>query len=101
VPTIVPETFGLAVVEAAACGTPAIVAKGAGGAPEIVETSGGGVIYDGDAELVAAIRRLTGDPSMRSRLGALARAGYEAHYTREKHLAAYLRHVETTMRDRA
>ncbi len=69
VPTIVPETFGLAVVEAAACGTPAIVAKGAGGAPEIVETTGGGVIYDGDAQLAAAIRRVTGDPSLRSRLG--------------------------------
>jgi glycosyltransferase involved in cell wall biosynthesis len=101
VPTIVPETFGLAVVEAAACGTPAIVAKGAGGAAEIVTTTGGGVTYDGDAELAAAIRRLTGDSKERSRMGALARAGYEKHYTREKHLAAYLGHVETIMHGRA
>lgn len=101
VPTIVPETFGLAVVEAAACGTPAIVSKSAGGAPEIVNTTGGGLVYEGDAELVSAIRSITTDPKLRNRLGALARAGYEEHYTRELHLAAYLRHVDEIVHNRA
>ena len=97
VPTIVPETFGLAVVEAAACGTPAIVAKSAGGAPEIVGTTGGGLLYDGDAELAAAIRSMTTDRELRDRLGALARAGYESLYTRDKHVADYLGHVDDVL----
>lgn len=101
VPSIVPETFGLAIVEAAACGTPAIVAKAAGGAPEIVSMTGGGLLYEGDAELAAVIRRLTGDKQLRSRLGALARAGYESHYTKDAHLKAYLRHVDEIVHNRA
>ena len=101
VPTIVPETFGLAIVEAAACGTPAIVAKGAGGAPEIVNTTGGGLLYDGDAALMTAIRRLIGDTKLRNRLGTLARTGYEKHYTKAAHLKAYLRHVDEIVHNRA
>lgn len=94
VPTIVPETFGLTVVEAAACGTPALVSKGAGGAPEIVRTTGGGMVYDGDSELKAAIRAIFQDEALRRRLGAEARAGYETCYTKDRHLDAYLRHVD-------
>lgn len=101
VPTIVPETFGLAVVEGAACGTPAIVAKSAGGAPEIVNTTGGGLLYADDAELMAAIRTITADKDFRNRIGALARAGYEARYTKTAHLAAYLGHVERALRKRS
>lgn len=100
VPSIVPETFGLAVVEAAACGTPALVAQGAGGASEIVKTTGGGLLYEGDAGLADAIRRLTSDSALRNQLGALARAGYECHYTREAHLEAYLRHVDEIVHNR-
>ena len=101
VPSIVPETFGLSLVEASACGTPGIVASGAGGAPEIAKRTGGGLIYEGDAELMDAIRSIARDQQLRSRLGALARAGYESHYTREKHLAAYLRHVAEIVHNRA
>lgn len=100
VPSIVPETFGLSVVEAAACGTPAIVARRAGGAPEIINMTGGGLLYDGDAQLAAAIRRMTGEPETRNKLGAQARTGYERHHTRETHVAAYLRHVEKIVHNR-
>lgn len=93
VPTIVPETFGLAIVEAAACGTPAIVTSTAGGAPEIVTTTGGGLLYNDDVELIAAIRTITGDREIRNRLGALARRGYQSRYTRDKHIAGYLDRV--------
>ena len=93
IPSIVPETFGLTLVEAATCGTPAIVAKWTGGAAEVVGKTGGGLLYGSDEELVAAIRQLTEDRALRDRLGALARAGYEAHYTRDKHVADYLSHV--------
>jgi glycosyltransferase involved in cell wall biosynthesis len=101
VPSIVPETFGLSLVEASACGAPAIVAKGAGGSPQIVDATGGGLVYEGSEELAAAIRRITGDRGLRDRLGIFARAGYEANYTREKHLAAYLRHIDEIVQDRA
>jgi glycosyltransferase involved in cell wall biosynthesis len=93
----VPETFGLTLIEAAACGTPAIVGKGTGGAAEIIQVTGGGLLYDGDEELAAAIRQMIGDRALRDRLGVLARAGYETRYTREKHVADYLAHVEEVL----
>jgi glycosyltransferase involved in cell wall biosynthesis len=89
-PSVTPETFGLSIVEAAACGTPAIVNADAGGAPEIVTTTGGGLLYRGGEELAAAIRRLAQDSALASRLGALARQGYERHYTLDVHLDGYL-----------
>jgi glycosyltransferase involved in cell wall biosynthesis len=92
-PSLVPETFGLTLVEAAACGTPAIVTRGSGGAAEIVGKTRAGLLYGSDEELAAAIRTLVEDRSLRDRLGGLARAGYEAFYTRDKHLSDYLSHV--------
>lgn len=97
VPSVVPETFGLTLVEAAACGTPAIVAKWSGGAAEIIGKTGGGLLYDSDEELVAAIRKLTEDRDLRDRLSALARASYQSHYTRDKHVADYLGHVDDVL----
>lgn len=93
-PSIAPETFGLTIVEAAACGTPAIVAAGSGGAAEIVTATGAGLLYAGDQALSAAIQQLAGDGSLRARLGALARRGYEERYTRERHIDAYLGEVD-------
>jgi len=97
IPSIVPETFGLTLVEASACGTPSIVAKWSGGAAEIVENTGGGTLYGTDEELASAIRKMVDDRTSRARLGALARAGYEACYTRERHVSEYLRHVEEVL----
>jgi glycosyltransferase involved in cell wall biosynthesis len=97
VPSVVPETFGLTLVEAAACGTPAIVAKWSGGAAEIIGETGGGLLYGSDEELVSAIRELTGNRDLRDRLSALARAGYQSHYTRDKHVADYLGHVDDVL----
>jgi glycosyltransferase involved in cell wall biosynthesis len=98
-PSLVPETFGLTIVEAAACGTPAIVAKGSGGAAELVGTTGGGLIYETEQELADAIRRLVEDRPLRDRLGALARAGYEQRYTKEQHIAAYLSQIDEILQD--
>jgi glycosyltransferase involved in cell wall biosynthesis len=100
-PTLVPETFGLAVVEAAACGTPAIVAKSSGGAVELVETTGGGLLYGGDEELGAAIRRVTEDRPLRDELGVRARVGYEQRYTKKQHVAGYLRQIEDILQDKS
>jgi glycosyltransferase involved in cell wall biosynthesis len=96
-PSLVPETFGLTIVEAAACGTPAIVSKGSGGAAELVNASGGGLVYDGEAELAAAIRRLVDDRPFRDELGARARASYRARYTKEQHLAGYLSQIDEVL----
>lgn len=100
-PSIAPETFGLTVVEAASCGTPAIVRAGAGGSPEIVETSGGGFVYGSEAELKDAIERLATDGSLRRRMGALARSAYEERYTAARHLDSYLATVEAIAAQKA
>lgn len=96
-PSIAPETFGLTIVEAAACCTPAIVSAGSGGAAEIIGTTGGGLLYEGDDGLSMAIRRLVGDRRLRNRLGVLARSGYVQRYTRERHLDAYLSEVDAIL----
>ena len=88
-PSLAPETFGLGVVEAAACGTPALVAASAGGAVETVRQTGGGLVYRNGAELEAALHDLSTQPDLRRRLGAAARAGYETHHTLDRHLDRY------------
>jgi glycosyltransferase involved in cell wall biosynthesis len=99
-PSLVPETFGLTIVEAAACGTPAIVAKSSGGAAELVSITGGGLLYEGDEELAAAIRQLVEDRPLRDELGARARAAYQQRYTKELHIAAYLSQIDEILQDK-
>lgn len=93
-PSLAPETFGLAIVEAAQCGTPAIVDAMAGGAAEVVDNSGGGLLYHDFAGLVRAISSLARDGSLRERLGNLARKSFEQSYTVNKHFDRYLGLVE-------
>lgn len=100
-PSIAPETFGLTIVEAAACGTPAIAAAGSGGAAEIVAATGGGLLYENDQTLFAAIRQIVGDSGLRARLGALARRGYEERYTRDHHVDAYLGEVDAILAEKS
>ncbi|MDA8381738.1 MAG: glycosyltransferase family 4 protein [Betaproteobacteria bacterium] len=51
-----PEPFGLAVIEANACGTP-VIAFRRGSIPEIIEEGVSGFVVDSAAEAVAAIRQ--------------------------------------------
>lgn len=71
------DTFGNVVLEAHACGLPAIV-SGEGGPGEIVRSHGSGLVVDArsPAVLAEAMRRLQADPVLRQQLseGALARA---------------------------
>src|SRR5438067_26724 len=99
-PSLVPETFGLTIVEAAACGTPAIVARSSGGAAELISTTGGGMLFETEDELADSIRRLVEDRALRDRLGALARAGYEHRYTKEQHVAAYVSQIDEVLQGR-
>uniref|UniRef100_UPI003A925430 glycosyltransferase n=1 Tax=Leisingera sp. TaxID=1879318 RepID=UPI003A925430 len=68
------EAFGLAVVEAMACGKPAIVA-GTMGPAEIVEDGETGLLVaDGSVTgLSQAMARLMADDGLRNRLGQMAR----------------------------
>jgi glycosyltransferase involved in cell wall biosynthesis len=88
-PSLAPEVFPLCVLEAFACGTPAIV-HDAGGAGEAVQSSGAGFVYRGQTQLQEAIERLAGDPELRRALGRLARAAYLTRYTEEHYMGGFL-----------
>jgi len=92
-PSLAPETFGLSIAEAFACGTPAIV-RDAGGSRELVDATGGGIVYRTDAELPHAVHQLAGDRGLRAQLGRRARAGFEKFYTQRRHVDAYLACIE-------
>ncbi len=70
-----PEPFGLVIAEAMACGR-AVVTSASGGAAELVCAGEDAMTYQSGntAELGSAIRTLAGDPHLRGRLGAAARA---------------------------
>ena len=86
-PNTRPEAFGLTFVEALAAGLP-VVTTNIGGAKEIVDDSCGILVRPNDAPaLVAALRNLIEDSSLRARLGSagparvsgLCRAGDRLH----------------------
>ena len=54
-----PEPFGLAMIEALACGTP-VVARPCGSVPEIINPGVTGFIAGGLEELVSAVKRVSG-----------------------------------------
>jgi L-malate glycosyltransferase len=75
------ESFGVAVVEAMACGVPVVVSD-AGGLPEVVMAGESGLVVSRDdpAALAAALQRLLDDASLRQRLGRAGRARAQAAY---------------------
>lgn len=75
VPSILPETFGLAALETAAAGKP-IVASNIGGLSDVVVDGETGLLVPpGDREgLRAAMERLLGDAELRGRMGEEARS---------------------------
>ena len=92
-PSLAPETFGLSIVEAFACGTPAIV-RDAGGCREPVDATGGGLVYRTSEELRVALSRLVHEPGLRETLAQRAREGFLRLYTPQRHLKSYLALVE-------
>jgi glycosyltransferase involved in cell wall biosynthesis len=87
VPSICYEIFSLVVIEAFRHQTPAIVRQ-RGGMPELIAESGGGVVYDTDDQLLAAMEQLL-DSSHRRKLGALGYQAYQKLWTPEAHLRGY------------
>jgi glycosyltransferase involved in cell wall biosynthesis len=98
-PSLAPETFGLSVIEAFACATPAIVRE-AGGSRELVDSTGAGLVYRTDAELESAVHRLASDTNLRKELGGKARQGFSRLYTATRHLDAYLALVADIQRQK-
>src|SRR5262249_13848371 len=91
-PSLAPETFGLSIVEAFACGTPAIV-RDAGGCREPIDATGGGLVYHTSEDLRLALSRLANDPSLRDHLASRAREGFLRLYTPQRHIENYLTHI--------
>ncbi|HEX9991576.1 MAG TPA: glycosyltransferase, partial [Acidimicrobiales bacterium] len=88
--SVIPEPFGMVVVEGMAAGLP-VVAAGAAGPTEVITDHVDGVLYpmNDEAALAAALRELHGDPDLRRRLGEAGRARAEAF--RPQVLAAGIR----------
>lgn len=87
-PSICYEMFSLVILEAFAQRTPVIV-RNRGGMREVVEESGGGLTFDTEPELVAAMDRFLQDPSYRDQLGQRGHQAYLQKWTVEAHLERY------------
>lgn len=103
VPSIWYEGFPMTVAEAFAAGLP-VIASDIGSLGEIIVSGRSGLHFTpGDADSLAAIvKTLFADPAALQRLGAGARASYEAHYTPMANLAQleriYAEAIETARR---
>lgn len=93
VPSMCYEVYSLVITEAFQQKTPVLI-RNLSGNLGLIEESGGGLVYDTDEELEAAVDRLLSDPSLRDELG---RSGYQAWLTKctpEAHLQQYLALIE-------
>ena len=93
VPSVTYETFGLTSVEAFARKTPVVV-RDLGALPEIVEDSGGGFVYRTDEELLAALNKIAGSPSLRAELGEKGYRAFVHLWSREAHIKMYFEFLE-------
>jgi glycosyltransferase involved in cell wall biosynthesis len=87
------EPFGMAMIEALACGTP-VVARRRGGAIEIVEEGVSGLLGDTDEELVTALKDV--GRIDRATCRRYLEQNFSADRMAEEHLALYRRVIATT-----
>jgi len=87
VPSLWPDNSPMVIYEASALGLPVVGAR-VGGIPELVREGETGLLFErGDAAgLRAALRRLAGDPALRTRLSAGARARARTEWTADRHV---------------
>ena len=89
VPSVGFETFSLVILEAFRHGTP-VVARNLGPFPEILGASGGGVLFDSDAELPDVLADLQRTSGRRAELSRRGRQAAETLWSEEAVLAGYL-----------
>lgn len=94
VPSICYEVFGMVIMESYSMKTPVIV-NNLGALPEIVEKSGGGFIYNNNAELIRAMDILRTHPETRKELGEKGYNSYRRYWTAESHLKMYFDLIST------
>ncbi|MDX1529898.1 MAG: glycosyltransferase family 4 protein [Rhodothermales bacterium] len=100
VPSVTYEVFPLVALEALSHGTPIIVRR-LGGLPEIAVQSGGGLVYEDDAELVAALDAVLDEPARRERMGRLGREAVRREWSADAHLERYFQIIDAHRRRRA
>ena len=90
------EALPTALIEAAACGVPAVATR-VGGVPEVVVDGVTGLLFErGDvAAIPRAVVALLSDPARRAAMGAAARSRAEAHFDGEQ----WARRLRTTYDD--
>lgn len=88
VPSLCYETFGIILIEAFRSGTP-VIARKIGPFPEIV-AKGGGILFEREAELRAAIAELGSDVSRRNALAEQARTAFEQNWEEGVVITEYL-----------
>lgn len=98
-PSICFEMFPLVIIEAFRQQAP-VIARDLGAMRETVKESGGGILYETDEELVAAMDRLLANPSLRDALGQRGYEAYQRNWTAEAHLRRYLALIDDMIRDR-
>jgi glycosyltransferase involved in cell wall biosynthesis len=92
VPSLGYETGPIVAIEAFSHGTP-VIGRSLGGVAEHLGHAGC-PLFENDADIVPALRRLVADPTERRSLGKRVRAEFERRHTRQVHLDSYAELVE-------
>jgi glycosyltransferase involved in cell wall biosynthesis len=102
VPSECYETFGMAVIEAYACGTP-VIASRIGSLNEIVEEGVTGVKFDpgNPLDLAAKIQMLWDDSERRKSMRETVRMTFDNNFSAEKNFEALMAIYEMTIRSHA
>jgi glycosyltransferase involved in cell wall biosynthesis len=93
VPSICFEVLGQIIIEGFSVKTPSIVCP-IGAPPDIVGESGGGLVYQDEASLVAALDRIAGDAAFRAYCGEAGYRYFQEHFTRDAHFRKYFGLIE-------
>ena len=66
-----------------------MIVNNLGPLPEAVAESGGGFVYEGEAELLVALEKLRSDDRLRESLGQRGYSAYREQWSPEAHLRSY------------